>query len=322
MIVWLDGESDASELSVKTPQGAFTVKLGDIPFGKVSFALNHGAMADRVPAASQIPVPPTSRTIRLRPSIRTARYGWPMWSFATTKITTNCALRSLRRRRIFQALKAPTGGDQILLRKYSGGNWGETIAITDPGGDLYRPAVAVDGTGRPWVFWSANEKGNFDVWARPVENGKPGAAVRLSTEAGSDVNPAAATDSKGRVWVAWQGWRNGRASIFAATQNGNGFSKAAAITKSAGNEWNPAIAADSTGRVSVAWDSYRNGNYDVYLRTATAAGSWGPEIPLAATARYEAYPSIAYDPAGTLWVAYEEGGENWGQDLAPTTRWG
>ena len=36
---------------------------------------------------------------------------------------------------------------------------------------------------------------------------------------------------------------------------------------------------------------------------------------MAATPRYEAYPSIAYDPAGTLWIAYEEGGENWGKDF-------
>ena len=40
----------------------------------------------------------------------------------------------------------------------------------------------------------------------------------------------------------------------------------------------------------------------------------GLVTPLAATARYEACPSAAYDPAGTLWVAYEEGGERWGKD--------
>ena len=37
-------------------------------------------------------------------------------------------------------------------------------------------------------------------------------------------------------------------------------------------------------------------------------------VAVAATARYEAYPSIAYDPAGRLWVAYEEGAERWGKD--------
>jgi hypothetical protein len=35
---------------------------------------------------------------------------------------------------------------------------------------------------------------------------------------------------------------------------------------------------------------------------------------VAATARYEAYPSIAYDGTGRLWIAYEEGGRGWGKD--------
>ncbi len=81
------------------------------------------------------------------------------------------------------------------------------------------------------------------------------------------------------------------------------------------NEWNPAIAADASGHVTVAWDSYRNGNYDIHLRTATGPGSWGKETTAAATNRYEAYPSIAYDRAGRLWVAYEEGAKRWGKDF-------
>jgi hypothetical protein len=35
---------------------------------------------------------------------------------------------------------------------------------------------------------------------------------------------------------------------------------------------------------------------------------------VAASSLYEAYPSIAYDPSGTLWIAYEEGAERWGKD--------
>src|SRR5262249_2800285 len=157
------------------------------------------------------------------------------------------------------------------------------------------------------------QNGNFDLWGRVVDGGQPGGAVRLSTAPGSDIDPAATTDSNGRVWVAWQGWRNGKASIFAAVQNGDTFSKAATVATTAGNQWNPSIASYSTWRVSVAGDSYRNGNYDVFVRTATGPNAWGKETPLAASAAYEAYPSIAYDPAGTLWVAYEEGGERWGK---------
>src|SRR5262249_53350741 len=76
-----------------------------------------------------------------------------------------------------------------------------------------------------------------------------------------------------------------------------------------------AIAAGPDGRITVAWDSYRNGNYDIFMRTASGRNSWGAEAPVAVTARYEAYPSLAYDSTGRLWVAYEEGGNAWGKDF-------
>src|SRR5262249_2487647 len=120
----------------------------------------------------------------------------------------------------FENMTAKPGGDQILLRKLTSDQWSDAIAITPPGADLWRPAIAIDGKGSPWVFWSGNEKGNFDIWARAIENGKPGRTVRVSTAPGSDIDPVAATDSSGRVWVAWQGWRDGKASIFAAMQEG------------------------------------------------------------------------------------------------------
>ena len=130
----------------------------------------------------------------------------------------------------FDPLHEATGGDQILVRRYDGRNWSAPIAITDAGIDLYRAAIAVDGTGQPWVFWAQNDNGNFDIWARVIEAGQPGAHVRISREAGSDVDPVATTGADGRVWVAWQGWRDGKASIFAASQRGNAFSPPATVS--------------------------------------------------------------------------------------------
>jgi hypothetical protein len=215
----------------------------------------------------------------------------------------------------FDWMDAKTGGDQILVKSYYNNTWSNPIAVSAPVGDLYRPAIAIDGQHRVWVFWPANEGGDFDIWARPIDNGTPGAMVRISKTAGSDIDPVAATDSNGHVVVAWQGWRNGKASIFSAMQNGSGFSSPVSVATSSGNEWDPAIAADRTGRVTVAWDSYRNGNYDVFLRTRNAQGGWGTETPVAMSAKYETYPSLAYDPSGTLWVAYEEGAERWAKDF-------
>jgi hypothetical protein len=310
VILTLDETSDA-EVAVTTAQGNFTFRLQDIPYGKSIKALNGRVMVDRIPAAVQLT---SSREEQDYPVAATDKDNNVWIAYLEFKHhADHNRLRANMQAPIaeFSKLKEPPGGDQVFLRKLSGG---DVIEVTPPGGDLYRPAVAIDGSARVWVFWSQNDRGNFDLWARPVAAGKAGAVVRITREPGSDVFPAAATDASGRVWVAWQGWRDGKAAIFAVRQNGDSFTAPTSVSSSNANEWNPAIAADGNGRVTVAWDSYRNGNYDIYMRTSTN-GTWGAESMVVATARYEAYPSIAYDPAGRLWVAYEEGGERWGKDF-------
>ncbi len=66
----------------------------------------------------------------------------------------------------------------------------------------------------------------------------------------------------------------------------------------------------------VAWDTYERGNYDVRLRS-TAEGAKAVEI--ASSNRFEARPSLACDAAGRVWIAYEEGDENWGKDYSNAT---
>jgi hypothetical protein len=315
VIVWLSGEDESSEVKVHTAQGDFSVRLGDIPYGKFAHALDGRASADRIPPSWQLT---SSLDEQDYPAAAVAPNG-DVW-VAYLEFKHNAQYNELRYNykeapKDFSAMTAPPGGDQIFVKHFSNNQWSEPIPVTAPGGDLYRPAIAVDGKGKPWVFWPENRNGNFDIYARSIENGKPGGTVQISKAPGADVFAVATTDSKGSVWVAWQGWRAGKAAIFAAEQKGGGFSAPAAVSASSANEWNPSIAADSHGQVSVAWDSYRNGSYDIYARTATGIGSWKPEIPVAATARYEAYPSIAYDKQGRLWIAYEESGEGWGKDF-------
>ncbi|MSV29195.1 MAG: hypothetical protein EXQ52_10715, partial [Bryobacterales bacterium] len=309
VIVSLTGETEDSALEVQTPRGVFAVRLNEIPYGKTKPGLDGKALAERVPPFERISSDAQEQD---QPAAVSDSSGNVWLAYLEFKHhPDHDKIRNTPDN--FDNMTAKPGGDQILVRRYTAGAWSDPLAITAPGGDFWRPAIAVDGKGRPWVFWSANDGGNYDTWARVIENGQPGATQRLSTAPGSDIDPAAVTDSNGRVWVAWQGWRNGKASIFAAVQEGNSFSKAVTVSSSPGNEWNPAIAADSTGRVTVAWDSYRHGNYDVFARTASGT-AWGKEIAVAASSLYEAYPSIAYDPSGTLWIAYEEGAERWGKD--------
>jgi hypothetical protein len=312
-IITADAVTDSSEFLITTAQGDFQFRASDVPYSNGLYKLGGRVYVDRVTAAVRLTNTPEEEDY---PAIAAGANG-DVW-LAYVQFHHNpdhIKLRSTPKEdpKKYAQYKEPTGGDQIWAQKYSGGSWGQPIAVTKAGGDLYRAAVAVDGTGRAWVFWSENRSGNFDVFARALDASGAKDQVQISKDAGSDIDPVAATDANGKVWVAWQGWRDGRAAIFTAHQDGSGFTSPEKISNSSKNEWNPAIASDKTGRVSVAWDSYRNGNYDVYERTWS--NSWGAEVPIAATARYEAYPSIAYDPNGRLWIAYEEGGRGWGKDF-------
>ncbi|MBL8174501.1 MAG: hypothetical protein JNK48_07525 [Bryobacterales bacterium] len=314
VMVWLDQEAENATLDVETAQGNFSLRLAEVPYGSAKMFLEGRAMVDRIPGYERV----TSDTEEQDYPAAAAGKDGSVW-IAYLEFAHHAEHNKLRANleqapEKFDAWQTTAKGDRIVARRFASGQWGEAIAVTEAGGDNYRPAIAVDGSGKAWVFWSSNEKGDFELLARPLENGRPGPAIRVTNAAGSDVFPAAATDAKGQVWVAWQGWRNGKASIFAAQQKGTAFSAPAIVSGSAGNEWNPAVAADGTGRVSVTYDSYRNGQYDVYARTAVN-GAWAKEFLVAATAAYEAYPSAAYDLQGRLWIAYEEGAERWGKDF-------
>lgn len=313
-LINLEQVSKATTISMTTAQGDFAFKPSEIQYGTGLYKLGGRVYVDAVPASTRLSNTPEEEDYPATASAPNGDVWLAYVQFHHSPDYLKLRVSPKPTPTDFSTYKQPTGGDQIWARRYSNGAWGEPVAITGKGGDLYRPAVAVDGNERAWIFWSEDVNGNFDVFARAIDGSALRAPVRISSEPGSDVNPVAARTSQGSVVVAWQGWRDGRAAIFVSEQHGDTFSSPTKISNSNGNEWNPAIAADKSGQVSVAWDSYRNGNYDVYVRTLSN-GAWGKEIPIAATARYEAYPSIAYDGTGRLWIAYEEGGKNWGKDF-------
>ena len=315
LIVTLENAGEDTSLDVTTTRGNFSIRLSEIPYGSTRREMEGQVAAERLPATSRLT---DSADEQDDPAAATDSHGnvWLAYrEFRHTPIHDRLRAGFLKSPADFSEFKTPALGDQILLKKFSGNSWQEPLAVTPPGGDLDRPAIAVDGSGRPWVFWSQNTNGNFDLCARSINGATPGAIIRITHDPGANVDPVAVTDSTGRVWVAWQSWRNGRASIMSATQRADGFSNSFTVSSGSANDWNPAIAADSHGNIAIAWDTYRNGNYDIGLRRVNSSSAWKPETLAIASARYEAYPSLAFDQTGTLWMAYEEGSEKWGKDF-------
>lgn len=220
----------------------------------------------------------------------------------------------------FSFLARPVGGDQVQLMHYSIAQrtWTGPFAITNPGEDIMRTAVAIDGQGRAWVFYSAQRNGNFDLYAKWASaDGSVSSEIRLTTDPGTDIFPVAATDSTGRVWVAWQGFRNNNLEILASVQNGDNFWPEAIVSTSGASDWDAAIATAPNGEVAVSWDTYDKGDYDVYLRRLRFQDqiAMDPPIAVAATTAFEGRSSLAYDPQNRLWIAYEIAGNRWGKDF-------
>ncbi len=213
--------------------------------------------------------------------------------------------------------------DEIAVRRWQDGAWGNMRYVPNTSGDVWLPQAAVDGRGRLWVAWTQMLDGNWDIYARSYDPGEEawGPLLRLSEHPLPDINPRLAADGQGALALVWQGFRGRNSNIHLRTLGASGgWSPAVAVTHRRSNDWEPAVAFDSAGTVWVAYDSYANGNYDVFLTGMKDGSVSVPEVAVAATGRYEAKATVAVDGNDRVWVAWESGGANWGKDTGYNIR--
>jgi hypothetical protein len=313
----------------QNPQLCFSFHSTDLPFGVGKRFLGGSVYVARTAATL-----PLTNSIEEEDFPAMARYGDDVWisyirfvhgdRTLQQPVTLKEPLPQWVQNQNFGLLARPTGGDQVLAMHYSiaGRTWTGPYAITAPGEDIMRTAIAIDGGKRAWVFYCAQRNNNFDLYAKRITSaGSVSSELQLTTLPGTDLNPVATTDSGGRAWVAWQAFRATNLQILAAVQSdpsADTMSAERVISTSPANNWDPAIAASSNGEVAVSWDTYDKGDYDVYVRRlAAGAGVITPTTtqPVAASLGFEARSSIAYDPQNRLWIAYETADEKWGKDF-------
>ncbi len=203
--------------------------------------------------------------------------------------------------------------DEIRVAKYEG-RWRTFTRVPGTSGDVWRPQIAVFGK-RVWVVWSQQVNGNFDIYARALneEINEWEALIRLSTHPHSDIDVDLEVDRNGELWVVWQGFRGDNSDIFLRHYDGKRWSAEVKVSDHAANDWTPRLAVDASGSAHIVWDSYREGSYNVYMKTYQE-GAVGPLVVVANTNRFEAHPSVAVGQGGRVWVAWDEGAANWGKD--------
>jgi hypothetical protein len=318
VIVTISAPTGPVTFDVKTMGGNFTFLSTDLPFGVTKPFLTGKARAAQTAAGLQLTASNEEEDF---PAM--AQSGDDVYLVYTEFVhgDRSQALGTSTKTTItdFSFLARPVGGDQVFLMHYSKAQriWTGPFPVTGTGEDVMRNAVAVDGQGRAWIFYSVNRSGNFDIYARwSRADGVMSPEIRLTTDAGTDLFPVAASDSAGRVWVAWQGFRNNNLEVLASVQKSDTFWPETIVSTSAASDWDPAIATAANGEVAISWDTYDKGDYDVYVRRLQFTDHVGMDapIPIAATLNFEARSSLVYDPQNRLWVAYEVSGPDWGKD--------
>ena len=300
--VYLRGSS-ATQISFKTEQGNFDVRVGEIPqVGGIEF-LEGRASVSRSPIAMLLGRGTPGRfDERLTDN-----------DFASIEVAEDDT--------VWVAYTGFSGdSDRVyadrVLPGQAGGLRGRPFAVSAASGDVYRTAVAEDSEGKVWVIWSEQVEGNWDLYARDFDGDGWGKIKRLTTGSQPDIHHKAVRDSSGTIHLVWQGARANRFGIYYMSYSSQvGWSEATRVSPpTAGNCWEPSVVADSNGTVYVGWDQYsERSGYDIYL-ARKAASSWDAPRAITRTGRFEAYVTLAADQQDRIWMAWHESGINWGKD--------
>jgi hypothetical protein len=163
VLVTLKAPDDA-RLTVETRQGNFTVALADLAGGVTRRYLDGKVEAQVVPTAVTLYDGPDQEDF---PSAAVDAKGDAWVAFVVHQARGPATLAPLRERpKAFPNHVPKGGGDQVRLFRYANGKAGDPLDITPEGGDVWRPAVAVDGTGSVVVVWSSFVDGNWDLYQR------------------------------------------------------------------------------------------------------------------------------------------------------------
>jgi hypothetical protein len=306
VLLLLTGVTDSSVVQVKTARGSFDFKLADIAYGRFLEKLNGAVDLERVAASRPLTA---ARTDDDYPALAVADDGtaYAVWISFTPGLDRDERARSWDKApEDLSFLAKPPGGDRLWLRVQTNGVWSEPLAVTSGGGDLYKCAVAVDGKGAAWIFWSENRNwpkdapANFEIRARSLAGGKWSEPVNLSGHAGNDVSLVATTDAAGRVWVAWQGARDHGFQILERHQLADGdWSAERVVSTQRDNCWTPAIAATARGTAGrstpgASAPPENAGPSSGPAETAAARGAARPKVAIA----WDTYEKGDYD----VWV--------------------
>ncbi|MBI1358018.1 MAG: DUF3604 domain-containing protein [Acidobacteria bacterium] len=300
---------EARPVSLFTRRGDIEFTPSEVPYGTLLRPPNH---ADNV-AVERVPLPlkvSSSQTDDDSPALLRTRSGeyWLAW----------VSFHMLERDGFFYQ-----GADEIMIaRSPDGRRWSRPEPLSGPG-DHFRVALGEDARGRIWCVYGEQAEpgtGNFNLVGRSLDQGRWSEPRLLTDDPRPDAFHRMAVGADGSLALVWAGFRDhpqgGRpqADILLRRLTDGNWGPEINVSQSPEDDWEPSVALDGQGRAWVAWDSYRGErSYDILLREVEA-GRPGTIVPIAASPFAEMRADVAVDGRDRVWIAWEQGGANWGKD--------
>jgi len=211
-------------------------------------------------------------------------------------------------------------GDRIRVASVQETGLGSSGLLDLPAGRYARPTLHDNGDSLWISFEREDPRDGWQVCVQPAWATDPPLVV--SAGFGPALHHRAIPDGKGGLWFTWQEGRAGDFHVF-ARHMAHAWSRDIGFTLEPGplqevavidrGEWHPCLARADDGALLFAWDAYDSGDFDVRARWRLPDGEWGAPFVVAGGPRFEGRVQAVPGPEGGVWLAWEEGGENWGK---------
>lgn len=287
VVLDVDG-GDATSISIETAQGNAEFRAGQVRYHEPLERLGGRVRIERVPRSelmSESLADDDYPAIAIGPDGRL----WVAW------------------------IAFEDGADTIQLRSSADGErWDDAVALA-PAGEYYQVALVSTKPGTVTAVASAIRDGLVHLYVADYSLGGAPSGGALTRGPGPDTFPRMVAAPSGDVYLVYQSGAKGNTDVSLMVRRGDSWSSPVKVTEHPANDWEPSVALNSRGEAAIAWDSYRHGNYDIFLRRF-ADGRLGPLERITASEDFQAHVSVVYDHRDRLWMAWDNGGVNWGKD--------
>ncbi len=205
------------------------------------------------------------------------------------------------------------GGYRIFYaRKPDGGVWTFPRVIHEGSGNSFRPRLAVDAGDVLHVVWQEMLSSNTQIdvyYSRLIGNDVWATPTNLSQNTGDSQEPGLLIGADGTLHVVW---RDNSLSadqadiLYMYKPLAGAWSPIADVSNTAGDSAGPVLVEDAAATLHLAWYDNTPGNWEILYATRPLAGSWSSGANVSHTAGRSGQPSLFYDKAGKLHLAWAD----------------